>query len=193
MSSPIPEILVVDDSPENLAWVVDALEAEGFRVRPADSGALALASARLRPPDLVLLDVRMEGLDGYEVCRQLKREPGTREVPVLFMSGLSDVQDRVRGFQVGASDFLLKPLRKEDLVARVKTFLLLAKTRRELGAARRRSPPSAAACRRNWSSAWARKRSWTRPRHWSSPPIWKAGSCWPTRPWPTDSGSRPSR
>jgi PAS domain S-box-containing protein len=120
-----PNILVVDDDSATLAMMVRMLAPHGFRVRPADSGALALAAALAEPPDLVLLDVLMPGMGGHEVCRRLKADPRTREVPILLVSGSTELQDWVEGLRAGAADFIAKPVRAEELLHRLQTQLAL--------------------------------------------------------------------
>lgn len=126
------EILVVDDTPQTLQLLVTVLSGANYAVRPADSGALAMASIEASPPDLILLDVKMPQMSGFEVCRRLKQNPDTQEIPVIFLSGLSDLDDRVQGFQLGAVDFITKPFQREELLARVKTHLELARLRSHL-------------------------------------------------------------
>lgn len=126
------EILVVDDTPQTLQLLVTVLSGANYAVRPADSGALAMASIEASPPDLILLDVKMPQMSGFEVCRRLKQNPDTQEIPVIFLSGLSDLDDRVQGFQLGAVDFVTKPFQREELLARVKTHLELARLRSHL-------------------------------------------------------------
>lgn len=126
------EILVVDDTPQTLQLLVAILTSAGYTVRPADSGALALASVETRPPDLILLDVKMPQMSGFDVCRQLKQNPATLSIPVIFLSGLTDLDERVQGFQLGAVDFVTKPFQREELLARVKTHLELARLQNEL-------------------------------------------------------------
>jgi PAS domain S-box-containing protein len=120
-------ILAVDDTPESLALLVRTLTPLGYRVRPADSGELALAAAAAEVPDLILLDVRMKGIDGIEVCRRLKEGEATRDVPVLLISAFADVKDWVAGLQAGAADYISKPFQVEELLRRVKTHLALRK------------------------------------------------------------------
>ena len=102
-------ILIVDDIPANLRLLKDLLVNQGFRVRPAASGELALKSAFCTPPELILLDVRMPNMDGYEVCRRLKAASATRDIPVIFISAMGDLQDRLLGFGLGAVDYITKP------------------------------------------------------------------------------------
>ncbi len=125
-------VLVVDDTVAALRLLSDMLTQDGYQVRPADSGELALASVAASPPELILLDIRMPGLDGFEVCRALKGREETREIPVLFISAHTDVEDRVKGWQLGAVDFISKPLRREVLLARVDTHLQLSRLRARL-------------------------------------------------------------
>jgi CheY-like chemotaxis protein len=125
-------ILVVDDTAESLALLANTLASEGYDVRPADSGELALASAMREPPELVLLDIRMPGMDGYEVCRRLKAEPGTCDVPVIFLSASTDVEERVHGLTLGAVDYISKPYHREELLVRVGIHLELARLRANL-------------------------------------------------------------
>ena len=125
-------ILVVDDTPQTLQLLVTILSGANYTVRPADSGALALASALAYPPELVLLDVNMPEMSGFEVCRQLKQNPATQAIPVVFLSGLTDLDDRVQGFQLGAVDFVAKPFQRDELLARVSTHLQLARLQKDL-------------------------------------------------------------
>ncbi|MDD5348678.1 MAG: response regulator [Chthoniobacteraceae bacterium] len=125
-------IVVVDDTLASLKLLTDTLAAEGFEVRPADSGALALASVASRPPEVILLDIRMPGMDGFEVCRRLKARPESREIPVLFISATTDQEERVEGLRLGAVDFIPKPFQREDLLARVGIHLELARLRAKL-------------------------------------------------------------
>jgi two-component system cell cycle sensor histidine kinase/response regulator CckA len=127
------EILVVDGDPESLELLTDALAGEGYQVRPAISGELALASIAVQPPELILLDVQMPGIDGFEVCRRLKAGEKTRDVPLIFISAAAAVEECVEGLSVGAVDFIVKPFRREELVARVRTHLELGRLRIELG------------------------------------------------------------
>ena len=125
-------ILVVDDTPQTLQLLVAILSGANYTVRPADSGALALASVLAYPPELVLLDVNMPEMSGFEVCRQLKQNPATQAIPVVFLSGLTDLDDRVQGFQLGAVDFVAKPFQRDELLARVSTHLQLARLQKDL-------------------------------------------------------------
>jgi PAS domain S-box-containing protein len=113
------DVLVVDDSPSTLDLLSGWLTAGGYAVRAAVSGELALQSAYAYPPALVILDVRMQGVDGFEVCRRLRADARTSEVSVIFISGVTDIADRLRGFEVGGVDFITKPMRREEVLARV--------------------------------------------------------------------------
>lgn len=125
-------ILIVDDTPSSLRLMRDALAAEGYRVLTADGGELALRSLELNPPELILLDLRMPVMDGFEVCRRLKADSKTREIPVIFISAADQVEERVAGFALGAVDFISKPFQREELLARVRTHLALRRLQTRL-------------------------------------------------------------
>mgnify|MGYP000166846587 CR=1 FL=1 len=122
---PPGDILIVDDETANLKLLEELLIREGYQVRPADLPQLAIDSALAQPPALILLDVRMPEMDGFEVCRRLKQDERTRDIPVIFVSALQDVQDKVRGFETGGIDFITKPFKEEEVLARVRTHLTL--------------------------------------------------------------------
>lgn len=125
-------ILVVDDSPENIDVISGALE-DDYRVRAAVSGSKALLIATTRPyPDLILLDIMMPGMDGYEVCRRLKADARVRDVPVIFVSALGEVEDEAMGFAAGAVDYITKPVSPAILKARVRIHLELEEVRNHL-------------------------------------------------------------
>lgn len=128
----IPTILVVDDNPMNLSLLFDALEQAGMQVRVAENGESALASIAQSQPDLVLLDVMMPGMNGFDVCTRLKANEATRDIPVIFMTALDSPGDEVRGFTVGAVDYVIKPIQVETTLARITTHLQLQSARREL-------------------------------------------------------------
>lgn len=123
--APSSMVLVVDDDPVNLRLLSDALAGQPFEVTFAADGESALEQSRRFKPDVVVLDALMPGMDGFEVCRRLKDDPATREIPVLFMTALADSLSRQRGFAVGAVDFFTKPFEREELLARVKIQLAL--------------------------------------------------------------------
>ncbi|MDX9952204.1 MAG: response regulator, partial [Methylophilaceae bacterium] len=125
-------ILAVDDTPASLRLLTDLLNGAGYTVRSAISGALALRAARLEPPQLILLDINMPDMDGFEVCRLLKEEPQLRDVPVIFVSALSETQEILKGFGVGAVDYVTKPFQRAELLARVRTHIDLYSLRNRL-------------------------------------------------------------
>ena len=119
------DILIVDDEIPNLQLLTQLLSEAGYQVRPAKRPQLAIESALAQPPSLILLDVRMPEMDGFAVCRRLKQEEQTRDIPVIFVSALQDVQDRIRGFEAGGVDFISKPFQELEVLARVQTHLAL--------------------------------------------------------------------
>ncbi len=124
-------ILVVDDTPANLALLAEVLRGE-YRVKLAPNGERALALVAADPPDLILLDVMMPGLDGYEVCARLKANPATRDVPVIFVTAMSEVENEEQGFALGAVDYIAKPVSPPIVRARVRTCLQLRQQASEL-------------------------------------------------------------
>ncbi|MBD1821581.1 response regulator [Cyanobacteria bacterium FACHB-DQ100] len=118
-------ILIVDDTPTNLDVLLDLLEAAGFKVVVAEDGERAIALAEYAPPDLILLDILMPGIDGFETCRRLKTNPATQEIPIIFLTAVSDNVDKVRGLNLGAVDYITKPLNHEEVLARVNTHVRL--------------------------------------------------------------------
>ena len=125
-------ILVVDDNPANLRLMSSVLREAGYAVRVAPGGPQALESVNARLPDLILLDIRMPDMDGFEVCERLKAEPQSRDVPVIFLSALQDSADKLRGFAVGAVDYITKPFVAEEVLVRVQTHLALRGLQRAL-------------------------------------------------------------
>jgi len=118
-------ILIVDDNSANLGVLSDALSQAGFEVRVAKSGKMALERVKYALPDLILLDVMMPEMDGFETCRRLQANPETTHIPVIFMTALSDTANKVEGFQLGAVDYITKPFQQEEVLARVKLHLKL--------------------------------------------------------------------
>jgi diguanylate cyclase (GGDEF)-like protein len=118
-------ILVVDDTLDNLRLLNDLLTREGYRVRPVPNGKVALAAAQADPPDLILLDIMMPGMDGFEVCQHLKAGEETAEVPVIFLSALSDLTDKVKAFSTGGVDYIIKPFQAEEVLMRVHTHITI--------------------------------------------------------------------
>jgi PAS domain S-box-containing protein len=119
------DILIIDDESANLKLLSELLGREGYQVRPINSPQLAIDSALAQPPKLILLDVRMPEIDGFEVCRLLKQDERTRDIPILFISALQDMQNIIRGFDAGGVDFISKPIQEEEVLARVRTHLTL--------------------------------------------------------------------
>ncbi len=132
------DILIVDDTPANLRLLSQMLVDRGHGIRAVTSGERALASARMSLPDLVLLDIKMPEMNGYEVCLQLKADPATHDVPVIFISALDELQDKVQAFSVGGVDYVTKPFQLEEVVARVETHLTLRRLQKQLESANRK-------------------------------------------------------
>jgi putative two-component system response regulator len=125
-------ILAVDDTAASLRLLTDILNGEGYHVRSAINGELALRAAASEPPQLILLDISMPGMDGFEVCRRLKRDPHLRDVPVIFVSALSEMDNKLTGFDLGGVDFVTKPFQREELLARVRTHMELSRLQHHL-------------------------------------------------------------
>ena len=137
-ASPRPTILIVDDIPENIEILKNVLM-DDYRVRPAISGLLALRLASIDPqPDLILLDIVMPGMDGYEVCRQLKRDRHTQEIPVIFVTAKTSNADELEGLQIGAVDYITKPISPPIVRARVKSQLAIRNFNQEMTEKNRR-------------------------------------------------------
>jgi signal transduction histidine kinase len=120
-----PNILVVDDEPINLSMLIETLSKQDYHVRIAVDGEAALAAVAKKTPDLILLDIIMPGMDGYEVCQKLKADPATEHIPLLFISVMDEAEDKVKAFNYGAADYVSKPFQVEELIARVNTQLKL--------------------------------------------------------------------
>lgn len=127
-------ILVVDDSQTNLKLLSMTLNKAGFQTVPAKNGEIGIEKAIETQPDVILLDVLMEGLDGFETCRRLKEHEETRSIPVIFMTVLSEPVDRLKGFEVGGVDYIVKPLYHEEVLARVSAHLTIQRQRKQLQA-----------------------------------------------------------
>ncbi|HJP30093.1 MAG TPA: response regulator [Candidatus Latescibacteria bacterium] len=131
------KILVTDDVPANLDVLFQALDGEGYNVHVASDGVTSLEVATHSHPDLILLDVMMPGIDGYETCRRLKADPALRGIPVIFLTARDDLEGIVEGFTAGGEDYVTKPFKKEEVLARIRTHLeraLLARQLNELNA-----------------------------------------------------------
>ncbi len=154
------EILVVDDTPASLQFLTRILSDQGYRVRPASSGSLALRSVAVKAPDLILLDVKMPGMDGYEVCRHLKSDEQSREIPVIFISALKETSDKVKGFNAGGIDYMSKPFQPEEVLVRVRTHLRLRELSERLEQkVRERTAELTAANQQLWQEITERKRA----------------------------------
>ena len=125
------DVLVVDDNRDNAELVASLLKYRGYKVRLVTSGKTAISSASYQPPDLVLLDIIMPEMDGYEVCKQLKANPETENIPVIFLTANVETEDMVKGFELGAVDYVTKPFNPPELLARVKTHVQLRRALQE--------------------------------------------------------------
>jgi signal transduction histidine kinase len=125
-------ILIVDDHPANLGFLFEYLERSGFKVLVAMDGEEALSQLQHAKPDLVLLDIMMPGIDGFQTCARIKSTPGTEDIPIIFMSARTETQDKVKGFEAGAVDYVDKPVHKEEVLARVNTHISLRRLQKEL-------------------------------------------------------------
>lgn len=125
-------ILIVDDLPDNLRVLHSTLTKQGYRVRCAKNGSMALRGVQAATPDLILLDIKMPDMDGYQVCQHLKASPTSRDIPVIFMSALDDVLDKVKAFEVGGVDYITKPFQVGELLARVKSQLAFQAAKKEI-------------------------------------------------------------
>lgn len=126
------DILIVDDTTANLRLLSGMLQKKGYKVRPVPEGSLAVAAAQSHPPDLILLDIKMPDMDGYEVCQILKSFELTKDIPVIFISALDEIQDKVKAFKIGGVDYITKPFQLEEVLARVETHLELRRLQRQL-------------------------------------------------------------
>jgi PleD family two-component response regulator len=126
------DILVVDDTPANLRLLFRLLTEQGYRVRAVSSGANALESIQQALPDLILLDIMMPEMNGYQVSEQLKRDERTRDIPIIFVSAMDEVQDKVMAFRAGGVDYVTKPFQAEEVLARVQTHLRLRRLQKQL-------------------------------------------------------------
>ena len=134
--SKLGTILVVDDTPINLTMLVNMLTKQGYTVDSAHTGPQALEVIQQRIPDLILLDVMMPDMDGYEVCQRLKQDPVTADIPIIFISAMNDVDGIVKAFEVGGVDYVTKPFQLREVAKRVETHLQLVRQRREIQALR---------------------------------------------------------
>lgn len=121
----VHSILIVDDHPDNLRTLAGILGREGYRMRKATNGEMALLTVQTEPPDLILMDIRMPGMDGYTACLELKANPKTAEIPIIFLSAAEDVDAKVKAFEVGGADYITKPFRAEEVLVRIRQQLML--------------------------------------------------------------------
>jgi two-component system, sensor histidine kinase and response regulator len=126
------DILIVDDTPDNLRFLSMMLTEQGYDVRSVKNGAMALIGVRAQPPDLILLDITMPGMDGYEVCQHLKADPNTQAIPIIFISALAEVLDKVKAFSVGGVDYITKPFRVAEVLARIENQLTIRRLQAQL-------------------------------------------------------------
>jgi sigma-B regulation protein RsbU (phosphoserine phosphatase) len=136
--TPKADLLIVDDKPANLRLLAAMLTEQGYKVRSAINGPLALTATRAAPPDMVLLDINMPEMNGYEVCERLKADEATRDIPIIFISALDETADKVKAFAVGGLDYITKPFQLEEVLARVETHLALRRLQKRLQDANRR-------------------------------------------------------
>jgi two-component system sensor histidine kinase/response regulator len=128
----LADILIVDDIPANIQLLSQLLIENGYKVRKLISGERALKAVELQAPDLILLDIKMPGMDGYEVCRQLKASEATCDIPIIFISALDDVFDKVKGFEAGGADYIIKPFEPVEVLARVSAQLKMQRLQQQL-------------------------------------------------------------
>jgi sigma-B regulation protein RsbU (phosphoserine phosphatase) len=143
MSNQAPDLLkgnllIVDDKPANLRLLAAMLVEQGYKVRSAISGPLALTATQAAPPDMILLDINMPEMNGYEVCERLKADESTHDIPIIFISALDETHDKVKAFTVGGVDYITKPFQLEEVLARVETHLALRKLQKQLQDANQR-------------------------------------------------------
>ncbi|MBE9141943.1 GGDEF domain-containing response regulator [Planktothrix mougeotii] len=127
-------ILIIDDKLENLKVLSEILKQQGYKVRQAINGISALRAIQSSPPDLILLDIKMPEMDGYEVCQKLKQDSQTQEIPIIFISALNEVWDKVRAFQLGGVDYINKPFQVEEVIARIETQFIIQRQKKQLQA-----------------------------------------------------------
>jgi signal transduction histidine kinase len=120
-----PTLLIVDDQPHNLGILFDFLTRSGFKIFVALDGESAIQRTEFTQPDLIILDVMMPGIDGFETCKRLKQNPSTQDIPIIFMTALSDTVDKVQGFKLGAVDYITKPIQQEEVLSRIQTHIKL--------------------------------------------------------------------
>jgi len=128
------KILIIDDNLTNIHVLMDHLNEAGYKTLIAENGEIGIKRAIYAVPDLILLDIMMPGIDGFETCRQLREHEKTKSIPIIYMTALSSTQDKIKGFQSGAMDYITKPFHKEEVLARIETHITLQRQKRELEA-----------------------------------------------------------
>jgi DNA-binding response OmpR family regulator len=126
------EILIVEDSRDNLNLLMRILAENGYKVRPALSGRMAITAAEVSPPDLILLDIMLTDMDGFAVCRELKAQPNTKDIPIIFVSAKGATEDKVKAFSIGGVDYITKPYQIPEILARIHTHITIRNLQREL-------------------------------------------------------------
>ena len=132
MNAEKSNILIVDDNPFNLELLADVIRKQGYEPRPVPNGRLALVAAQKDPPDLILLDINMANMNGFEVCKRLKADAALKDIPVIFITGLNETADKVKAFSMGAVDYITKPFQNEEVCARVETHMRLRRLQKEV-------------------------------------------------------------
>ena len=127
-------VLIIDDNPTNLGVVVDYLEESGLKIITAKNGEMGIKRAHFAKPDIILLDVMMPGINGFETCRRLKADETTTDIPVIFMTALDNTEDKVKGFEMGGIDYVTKPIQHEEVLARLTTHLSIRDLNKSLNA-----------------------------------------------------------
>ncbi|BAZ12768.1 response regulator receiver sensor signal transduction histidine kinase [Calothrix sp. NIES-4071] len=127
-------ILIVDDLVDNLHFLTDLLTKRGYKVRSVTNGNMAVRTIRNNPPDVILLDIKMPNMDGYQVCSLLKGDAETAEIPIIFLSALDEVIDKVKAFQAGGVDYITKPFETEEVIARIQTQLTIQQQKKKVSA-----------------------------------------------------------
>lgn len=125
-------VLIIDDEPTNIQVISDFLESQGVGIMMAKNGPAGISRAKKGQPDLILLDIRMPGMDGYETCHQLKSDESTKAIPIIYMTGLTELDDKLKAFAIGAVDYVTKPIQESELLARVSVHLQLSNLQKEL-------------------------------------------------------------
>lgn len=131
-SSAMPNILIVDDVPENLQLLSAMLKSNGYSVRPATNGKLAIDAILRSPPDLILLDIKLPDLDGFQICNKLKSQDSVKDIPIIFISALNETKDKLAAFECGGVDYVTKPFQEREVIARVQTHLALRRQQAQL-------------------------------------------------------------